>query len=49
MPIIPAAQKVEIRKITVQGQPRQKVSETLSHPTSQVGWHMSANPAAWEV
>jgi hypothetical protein len=31
MPVIPATQEVEIRRTVVQGQPREKVSET---PTS---------------
>jgi hypothetical protein len=34
--IIPATEEVEIRRITVQGQPRQKVSQTLSHSTKAI-------------
>jgi hypothetical protein len=36
MPAIPATQEVEIRRIVVLGQPRQKVSETPSQQTGQV-------------
>jgi hypothetical protein len=32
---MPATQEVEIRKIAVQGQPRQKVSETPSESINQ--------------
>jgi hypothetical protein len=33
-PVIPATWEMEIRKITVEGQPRQKVRETPSQLTS---------------
>jgi hypothetical protein len=34
MPIIPLTQEMDIRRNTIQGQPRQKVSKNLSQPTS---------------
>jgi hypothetical protein len=39
MPIIPATQEAEIRRITVQNQPRQIVRETLSqkNPSQRKG------------
>jgi hypothetical protein len=33
-PVIPVAQEAEIDRITIQGQPRQKVIETSYQPTS---------------
>jgi hypothetical protein len=36
MPIIPAIQEVETRKTEVQGQPRQKISETPSQTSKSV-------------
>jgi hypothetical protein len=37
------------RRISVQGKPRQKISETLSQRTSQVWWYMPETSATWEV
>jgi hypothetical protein len=39
MPIIPTTKELEIRRITVQSQPGQKISETPSPPISQVWWY----------
>jgi hypothetical protein len=47
MPIIPATWETEIRKIAVQGQPTQKVSETLSQRTIWIWCVMSVIPATW--
>jgi hypothetical protein len=40
MPVIPATQEAEIRRITVQSQPEQIVLKTLSqkYPTQKKGW-----------
>jgi hypothetical protein len=38
MPVILATQEAEIRKITVQSQPRQIVCETLSRKTITKSW-----------
>jgi hypothetical protein len=38
MPIIPATQEVEIRRVEVQSQSGQKVSENTSHLISQTWW-----------
>jgi hypothetical protein len=35
-PVIPTIQEAEIRRIAVQGQPEQKISETLSQQVNQV-------------
>jgi hypothetical protein len=45
--IIPATWEVEIRKITVQGQLNQKISETPCQPVSQVYWYIPVIPAKW--
>jgi hypothetical protein len=53
-PVIPATQEAEIRRITVQSQPRQIVLETLSqktlHKNGLVEWlkvkDLSSNPSA---
>jgi hypothetical protein len=41
MPEIPATWEAQIRRITVQGQPRQKVSKTLSQQKNQAWWYTS--------
>jgi hypothetical protein len=46
---IPATQEVETGRIMVQGQPRQKVSETLSLITSQTWCFLLVIPAMQEV
>jgi hypothetical protein len=38
-PVIPATQEVEIGRIALRGQPRQKVKETSSEQISQVWWY----------
>jgi hypothetical protein len=40
---------VEIRRITVEGQPRQKVSETLSQPISWIMVWVPVTPAMRET
>jgi hypothetical protein len=49
VPTIPATQKVEIRRIEVQGQPRHKVSETPSQQTRWTWWFISAILVMWEA
>jgi hypothetical protein len=44
MTIIPATLKVEFGRITVQDQPRKKVSKIPSQPTSQEWWVSLRNP-----
>jgi hypothetical protein len=39
-----ATWEAEIRRIMVQGQPRQKVSKTPSQPISWAKWHMTVIP-----
>jgi hypothetical protein len=46
--VIPAIQEAQIRRITIQGQYRQKVSETLSPSISLACWHAPVNPAPKE-
>jgi hypothetical protein len=48
-PVIPATQEVQIRKIIVQGQPRQKVNETPFQQISQAWWFVSIIPVMGEV
>jgi hypothetical protein len=45
----PITQEAEIGKTVVQGQPRHKVSETPSQPTSQSWWYASVIPATQEA
>jgi hypothetical protein len=41
-PVIPAIQEIEIRRLTVQSQPQQKVSKTITEPIAgQGGEHLS--------
>jgi hypothetical protein len=49
MPIIPATQEVEIRRVEVQSQSGQKVSENTSHLISQTWWCMPAILATKEA
>jgi hypothetical protein len=49
MLIIQTIQEAEIRRIEVQGQPRQKVSKTPSQSIMWVYWHASVVPAIWEA
>jgi hypothetical protein len=50
MPFILATRKAEIRRITIQGQPRQKVSKTLiSNNKSWVWWQVPVIPAIQEA
>jgi hypothetical protein len=37
------------RRITVQGQPRPKISKALSQETGQVWWHKFVILATWKV
>jgi hypothetical protein len=48
-PIILATLEAEIRKILVQGQLRQKVSETPSQQIRRALWHMHGIPARQEA
>jgi hypothetical protein len=48
--IILTTKEVEIRRMVIPGQPRQKVCETPSQPTKiWVLWCMPVNPATWEA
>jgi hypothetical protein len=38
MPVIPSIQMVEIGRVAVQGQPKQKIRETPSQQISQAWW-----------
>jgi hypothetical protein len=49
MSIIPAIREAEIRRITVLWLPGQKVSQTLSQPTSWVWWYTSVIPGTQET
>jgi hypothetical protein len=49
MPINPATQEAKVRKVKVQGQPRQKVRETPTQQISWAQWHISSVPAMWEA
>jgi hypothetical protein len=44
MSVIPATWEVEIRRIVICGQPRQKVSGTPSQQISQAEWHVPVIP-----
>jgi hypothetical protein len=48
-PVIQATQEAEIGKFVVQGQPRQKVSKTLSQQNKLGMMVHTYNPAMWEV
>jgi hypothetical protein len=43
-PVIPATQEFEIRRTVTQGQPRQKVSKSLSQPVSWA-WRRISGPS----
>jgi hypothetical protein len=47
--VIPATWETEIRRFTVPGQPRQKVSKTSPQPINQAWWHIFMVPAMWEA
>jgi hypothetical protein len=49
MPVIPATQEVEIRKIEVQGQPGQKVSETPISANKQGMVACVCDPPRWRI
>jgi hypothetical protein len=49
MPIIPGIWEVEIRRIMVQNQPREEVSNTPSTQTSQTWWYIPVIPATQEA
>jgi hypothetical protein len=49
MPVTPATQEAEIKRITVQAQPRQKVNETPSQSISCAVVGAPVIPAAQEV
>jgi hypothetical protein len=49
MAAIPATQEVEIRRIMVQGQPRQKIVETPIS-TNELGlWYVPVIPGTWKM
>jgi hypothetical protein len=47
--VIPATQEVEIQRIVVPGQARQKVNKTPSRAISQAWWHIPVIPATWKA
>jgi hypothetical protein len=49
MPIIPAIQEAEIKRIPVQGQPEQKVSKTSSQQKNPEQRGTSVIPAMWDA
>jgi hypothetical protein len=49
IPVVSATGEAEIRRIVVQGHPRQKVSKTPSQPTSQLWWFTPVIPAMRET
>jgi hypothetical protein len=49
MTVIPGSKEVEIKRIMVCDQSRQKVSETPSQLIAQVYWCMPVIPAMWEA
>jgi hypothetical protein len=49
MPIIPATEEIEIGKVKVWGEPRQKVSETLNSTKNLDVVAHTCDPAMWEA
>jgi hypothetical protein len=47
--VLPATWEIELGTTEVQGQPRQKVSNTSSQTTIQEWWYTSVSSATWEV
>jgi hypothetical protein len=45
IPVIPENQEVEIRRMAVQGQPQQKISEIPFQQTNWEWWYTSLIPA----
>jgi hypothetical protein len=49
MPVISVTWEVGIRRIAIQGQPRQRVSKTLSEEISWLWWYVPMDPAMLEA